>query len=128
MPDRPDAVKVLDSSALLAYLRGEDGSTVVESALEEGGVCGAANWAEVVQKVRARGRDWALARSLLLSYRLVIEPVTRDDAEEAAGTWNAGTGLSLGDRLCIALGARLDVPVLTADRTWGSNGRILQIR
>ena len=121
-------MKVLDSSALLAYLQGEDGSTVVESALEEGGVCGAANWAEVAQKVRARGRDWDLARSLLLSYRLVIEPVTRDDAEEAAREWKAGAGLSLGDRLCMALGARLHATMLTADRAWGAKGRILQIR
>lgn len=119
---------VLDASALLAYLQGEDGSQVVEAALEAGGTCGAANWSEVAQKVRSHGRDWSLARSLLLSYELAIEPVTQEDAEQAARTWREGQGLSLADRLCLALGDRLDVPVLTADRKWGPSQRIRQIR
>ncbi|MGH8979394.1 MAG: type II toxin-antitoxin system VapC family toxin [Acidimicrobiales bacterium] len=119
---------VLDASALLAYLQGEDGSSVVEAALESGGACGAANWSEVGQKVRGHGRDWPLARSLLLSYGLTIEPVTQQDAERAAKVWREGEGLSLADRLCLALGDRLDVPVLTADRKWGASERIRQIR
>jgi ribonuclease VapC len=121
-------VNVFDASALLAYLEGEDGAAVVEMALEAGGVCGAANWSEVAQKVRGHGRDWSLARSLLLSYALAIEAVTADDAERAAQRWRSGQGLSLADRLCLALGDRLDAPVLTADRSWGAAGRIRQIR
>ncbi len=121
-------MNVLDASALLAYLQGEDGSVVVEAALEAGGVCGAANWSEVAQKVHGHHRDWVLARSLLLSYGLVIEPVTVDDAEAAARSWPSNQGLSLADRLCLALGDRLDAPVLTADRAWGVSGRIRQIR
>ncbi len=121
-------VNVFDASALLAYLQGEDGSAVVETALEAGGLCGAANWSEVAQKLRSHDRNWALSRSLLLSYGLVIEPVTVEDAEAAARSWQSGRGLSLADRLCLALGDRLDVPVLTADRAWGAAGRIQQIR
>lgn len=121
-------VSVFDASALLAYLQGEDGSAMVESALEAGGVCGAANWSEVAEKVRGHSRDWALSRSLLLSYGLVIEPVTIDDAERAARSWQRGQDLSLADRLCLALGVRLDAPVLTADRARGVAGRIRQIR
>ncbi len=41
---------VFDASALLAYLRGEDGAEVVEQALDKGGACGAANWSEVAQR------------------------------------------------------------------------------
>jgi PIN domain nuclease of toxin-antitoxin system len=123
-----NALTVLDASAILAYLQGEDGSAVVEKALEAGGACGAANWSEVAQKVRNHSRDWALCRSLLLSYGVVVEPVTVEDAERAAGSWCSGRGLSLADRLCVALGDRLDVPVLTADRAWGVAGRIRQIR
>ncbi|MGH9018939.1 MAG: hypothetical protein ACRDY1_14405 [Acidimicrobiales bacterium] len=37
-------------------------------------------------------------------------------------------GLSLADRLCPALGERLDVLVVTADSSWGEDGRIRQIR
>ncbi|HVA61882.1 MAG TPA: PIN domain-containing protein [Mycobacteriales bacterium] len=121
-------LNVVDASALLAYLQGEDGSALVETALEAGGVCGAANWSEVAQKVRGHGRDWALSRSLLLSYGLVIEPVTVEDAERAARSWRSAQGRSLADRLCLALGDRLDVPILTADRAWGVAGRIRQIR
>jgi len=97
-------------------------------AASEGGVCGAANWSEVAQKVRVHSREWVLSRSLLLSYGLVIEPVTVDDAERAARSWHSGQGLSLADRLCLAPGDRLDVPVPTADREWGVAGRVRQIR
>ncbi|MGH2364877.1 MAG: PIN domain-containing protein [Chloroflexota bacterium] len=121
-------MNVFDASALLLYLLGEEGGTTVEAALEVGGVCGAANWSEVAQKVRGHGRDWALARSLLLSCGLVIESVTVDDAEHAAGQWRPRHDLSLADRLCLALGDRLDAVVLTADRAWGAAGRVRQIR
>lgn len=121
-------VHVFDASALLSYLQGEEGSTVVEAALEAGGMCGAANWSEVAQKVRGHGRDWSLASSLLCSYDLVIEPVTVADAERAAERWHPGQGLSLADRLCLALGDRLDAPVLTADRSWGVSSRVRQVR
>lgn len=119
---------VLDASAVLAFLQGEDGADVVADALADGAVCGAANWSEVAQKVLASGRDWSLARGLLGSYGIGIEPVAIEDAEWAARRWRRGEGLSLADRLCLALGERLGAPVLTADRSWGSAGRIEQIR
>ncbi|OUZ11964.1 VapC toxin family PIN domain ribonuclease [Aeromicrobium sp. PE09-221] len=118
---------VLDASALLAFLQGEAGADEVEKELPRG-VIGAANWSEVAQKVMARAGDWDLARGLLESYGLTVEPVTLDDAEHAARLWRAGSGLSLGDRLCLALGDRRDARVLTADRAWGSSGRIDQLR
>lgn len=121
-------MSVLDASAMLAFLQGEDGTDQVEATLVEGAVAGAANWSEVAQKVRAGGGDWGLASALLRSYDLQIEPVTMDDAEWAAQRWRAGEGLSLGDRLCLALGRRLAVDVVTADRSWGSEEGIVQIR
>jgi PIN domain nuclease of toxin-antitoxin system len=121
-------VNVFDASALLAFLQGEEGSATVEENLSAGGTCGTANWSEVAQKVRAHGRDWDLARSLLASYALHLEPVTVDDAEQAAVTWKAGSGLSLADRLCLALGRRLDATVWTADRAWETGDSIQQIR
>ena len=121
-------MNVLDSSALLAFLQGEPGAEVVEEALGEGGLCGAANWSEVAQKVLAHGRNWELSRALLASFDVRVEPVTAADAEWAATRWVPGEGLSLADRLCMALGARTDGPVWTADAVWGSEGRIRQIR
>ncbi|MHB8452915.1 MAG: PIN domain-containing protein, partial [Mycobacteriales bacterium] len=93
-------MNVFDASALLAFLQAEAGSDVVEEALEAGGACGTANWSEVAQKVRAHGRDWALARALLASYDPHLEPVSVEDAEQAAAYWAKGSGLSLADRLC----------------------------
>ena len=120
---------VFDASALLAFLQGERGADAVEAELAAaGGVCGAANWSETAQSVRAHGGDWTLAAALLRSYSLAVEAVTVDDAERAAAAWRSGLGLSLGDRLCLALGERLDAQVLTADRSWGDAGRIRQIR
>ena len=118
---------VMDASSLLAFAQDEVGSSVVEQALERSRV-GAANWAEVAQKVIASGRDWELVRALFESYAVQIEPVTANDAEWAARRWKPAEGLSLADRLCLALGERLDAPVLTADAAWGDGGRVRQIR
>ncbi len=96
--------------------------------MEDGGVCGTANWSEVAQKILASGRDWVIAGALLDSYGISLEPVSAADAELAASLWWQGTNLSLADRLCLALGHRLDSTVWTADRELGDNGRVRQIR
>jgi hypothetical protein len=67
-------------------------------------------------------------KALLMSDDLRVEPVTTDDAELAARQWPRGEGRSLADRLCLALGERLDAEVLTADTHWGTADRIRHIR
>ena len=120
---------VLDASALLAFLKGEDGDDVVRSALADAARCSAANWSEVAQWVLAAGRDWPMIRGVVLAgYGVSVEPVLEADAEWAARRWRRGENLSLADRLCIALGERLDADVLTADTAWGAAGRVRQIR
>lgn len=121
-------MNVFDASALLTFLQGEQGAVHVEEALRDGGVCGAANWSEVAQKIRAHGRNWDLSRSLLISFGVHVEAVTAADAEWAARRWAPGEGLSLADRLCMALGDRLDADIWTADQAWGTSGRIQQVR
>lgn len=119
---------VMDASALLAFLQDESGAEAVSAQLDVGARCSAANWSETAQKVIAAQRDWQLARALLLSYELTIEPVTVEDAEVAARRWRRASGLSLGDRLCLALAERLGVEVWTADAAWGDGEGIRQIR
>lgn len=119
---------VLDASALLAFLQGEPGADVVETAMENAAVCGAANWSEIAQKIHAADRDWDLVKALLMSYDLQVEPFTSADAELAVQRWRRGEGRSLADRLCLALGERLDADILTADAHWGTANRIRQIR
>jgi len=121
-------LNLFDSSALLCFLQGEQGADVVERELTTGGACSAANWSETAQKIIAHERDWDLAGGLLLSYSLVIEPVGREDAELAAQLWRAGSGLSLGDRLCLATARRLAATVWTADSAWGSSDTVRQVR
>lgn len=119
---------VLDASAILAFVQGEAGAGVVESALADDPRCSAVNWSEVAQKVLGASRDWELVRGLLLSYDIEVEPVFAADAEWAARRWKSGEGLSLADRLCLALAERLDCTVLTADHSWTPSDRITQIR
>ena len=119
---------VLDASAILAFVQNEDGAGVVEAALLDASRCGAANWSEVAQEVLAADRDWGLVRALLVSYGVRVDPVEVNDAEWAARRWVRGEGLSLADRLCLALAERVDEPVLTADSAWGSSERVRQIR
>ncbi len=108
---------ILDASALLALLQDEPGATVVEAELADGAVS-SLNWSEVLQKSLAHGVDVTGLRQDLEALGLVILPFDVDDAEQAARLWSPGSGLSLADRACLALGLRHGVPVWTADRAW----------
>jgi len=111
---------VLDASAILALLYREPGADAVEEVLD-GAAVSAVNWSEVLQKLAQRGLHPASATAAALQeLGLRIEPFTPDDARRAAELWDAGreTGLSLGDRACLALAHRLSVEAITADRTW----------
>ncbi|MEJ7772086.1 MAG: type II toxin-antitoxin system VapC family toxin [Geodermatophilaceae bacterium] len=121
-------MNLFDASALLCFLHGEPGAEVVERELVVGGVCSAANWSEVAQKLVAHDQDCELSLGLLMSYELRVEPVTATDAERAARLWRSGEGLSLADRLCLATGERLGASIWTADTAWGSSATIRQIR
>ena len=116
------ATAVLDASALLAFMRGEDGSDVVEAALGDGCAISVVNHAEVMSKLGDAGQDPELAAAELgqLGTALELEPMTEADSIEV-GLLRAVTrdlGLSLGDRCCLALARRLGLPALTADRAW----------
>ena len=112
---------VLDASALLALLHDELGGESVRPLLPAA-VMSSVNWAEVVQKCVARGVDVDGLRSDLGSLGLRVWPFSADDAEDSGRLWSTtkALGLSLGDRACLAMGQRLSLPVLTADRVWGS--------
>jgi PIN domain nuclease of toxin-antitoxin system len=108
---------VIDASVVLAWLQDEQGSDEAEDLLM-GGVIGAVNWSEVLQKSRQHGVDAELVARLLASFGLDVADVTQRDAEQAASIWRKESGLSLADRLCLALGLRLRMRVATADRRW----------
>lgn len=120
---------VLDASALLAWLQGEPGAERVDEALRQGATIHTVNWAEVLTKLVSRGaRPADVTRQLsergVLGQLLLVEAGQPQDAEVVAElyTTTRSAGLSLGDRYCLALGQRLGVPVLTADRAWSVLG------
>jgi ribonuclease VapC len=126
---------VLDASGLLALLLDEQGAAEVEQMLANSGAISSGNLAEALSKIAERGADpGELARDLeakgILGGLLEVEPVTTQDAITIAEIRPATKehGLGLGDRICLALGRRLDLPVLTADRAWVELEEVLGVK
>ena len=118
MPEGPR--KLLDASALLAYLQREPGFEAVREALREGAAISAVNLAEVAGKLKVRGKDQERIVRRLLAMGLEVLPLTLEEALEAGALdpLTRPLGLSLGDRACLAAGKVRGLAVLTADRTW----------
>ncbi|MGK9165984.1 type II toxin-antitoxin system VapC family toxin [Inquilinus limosus] len=110
---------VLDASAILALLRGEPGADKVKAVLPDAAVT-MVNLSEVVGHFARNGVAESDVRSVLGP--LPLERVLFDeDLAYAAGMLLPLTrpaGLSLGDRACLALAKRLEIPAVTADRPW----------
>jgi ribonuclease VapC len=110
---------ILDASALLAFLLAEPGQDQVAEALLQQPSMTTVNFAEVAAKYVQRGAK-AQAEALAERLPVVMVPVDTDLALRSAlmADLTKPFGLSLGDRICLALGARSGLPVLTADRVW----------
>jgi len=118
---------VLDASAFLAYLRDEPGAEIVENALIDGCYMSIINWVEVLSKFVDLGESpddiiKKLRDEALLQNSLEIIACSEEDAIVIAKfrPLTKSAGLSLGDRACLALGKRLNLAVLTADKVWSS--------
>jgi ribonuclease VapC len=119
MAEKPPAF-LLDASALLAYLQREPGFEAVREALREGAGISAVNLAEVVGKLKSKGKDPDRILRRLLAMGLEVLPFTLEEALEAGALdpLTRPLGLSLGDRACLAAGKVHRLPVLTTDRSW----------
>lgn len=111
---------VLDASALLAFLQGEPGFERVSAALAQGAACSAVNAAEVYAKALSSGIDPDDVSAKLQALGLEIVAFDEGDARSAARLVPRvqGLGLSLADRACLVLSARLGRFALTTDRAW----------
>ena len=110
---------VLDSSAVLALLWEEPGSEAVAEVLP-GASISAVNFSEVVAKLTDRGLVGPEVQGLLADLALNVVAFDEAQALEAGGLRGAtrSHGLSIGDRVCLALGRMRRLPVFTADRAW----------
>lgn len=114
---------ILDSSALLAWLRRESGFERVRMELR-GGCVTAVNWAECLQKAGQFGLDRPAIAMRFRNRGVELVDVRATDGELAAALWEHAPHLSLADRICLAVAARLGALVITADREWGSLGEV----
>ena len=120
---------ILDSSAIVAYLKNEAGADEVARYLDTGSIV-AVNAAEVIAVLIRNGMLGGEAREALLALGIPIIPL---DAALAlrAGEIFAGTrqfGLSMGDASCLALAETTRSEAITADRTWASTGLGIPVR
>jgi PIN domain nuclease of toxin-antitoxin system len=112
-------VIVLDASALLALLHREAGWEVVAQAVvADSATLSAVNYAEVVQKAARHAIAPEDVDTAVERLGLTVTPFGRLDARLAASFYRHRSGLSLGDRVCLALARSLSSPAFTTDRSW----------
>lgn len=107
---------VLDSWALLAYLKNESNASQIEAAwLDEGAAISSINLGEVLY-IRIRDKDETAALADIEEVRQRLDVIEPDWALiTAAAKIKAGGGLSYADAFCIATAAHLDAPLWTGD-------------
>lgn len=111
---------VLDASAVIAVLNQEPGAERLTTNVLAHACCSSVNAAEVQRKLVGRGLDPDHAWHDVTAVVRQVFAFTADQAKNA-GSLIAQTrtsGLSLGDRACLALALDLHAPVYTADRSW----------
>ena len=118
----------MDASAVLAHLFGERGGAEALDWMDKGAAISTANAQEVVAQLVARDvrngadPDQAFADAVEDFEALVldVENLTIEDAFRAAALapYQRSANLSAGDRCCLALGKRLEIPIVHAEQAW----------
>lgn len=112
---------VADSSAVLAALFDEPGGENVKDRISSLAIS-AVNLAEIMTRLIDKGYSDQEMRETLDLLRTQTIAFDAEQAAEAAALRSVTkkSGLSLGDRACLALGVRSGATVLTADRAWAA--------
>ena len=125
-------ISLIDSSALLAVIYNERG---MEKAQEyfENSYMSVVNASECFIVLNKNGMPFDIAQNLLESIISKFIPLEYNDAKIIAEVKNSNKdlGLSLGDSTCIAIGNKLDLQIITADKAWlqvQSKSKIICIR
>lgn len=114
-------VAVLDASAIFAIIKGEPINFASEDILEHA-VAITYNIAEVANKMVLKKQVthkeiWILLESMI-SHPYNIDMQLSELATSFSELIDKSSGISLGDKYCLALGKLLDKPIYTADRAW----------
>lgn len=120
---------VVDSSAAMAVLNQEPGGDAIVPLLQ-GAHTPTLMLAEIATNLVRRGFPDSLIAEMVAGLELTPHDLTPERALGAARMWREtkSFGLSLGDRVCLALAFELRLPVITADRAWVEVGLPLDIR
>lgn len=110
---------ILDASALLALIQKEKGAEIVEPLLKYAimSVVNVAECLTALQRVRIPPQE---AMEYISAIIATIIPFDLEQAQLVAELYPhvQHKGLSLGDRACITLGIKLQIPIYTADKIW----------
>ena len=118
---------VLDASAVLALLQEEGGADEVESLLD-GASMSCVNLSEVIQKAEQHGVDTEGLEYDLEALGIEFRDFAMSLARPTAELWSAGSGLSLGDRACLALAQTIDASAVTTDGRWAEAITSIDVR
>ena len=113
---------VLDSSVILAIVRGESGADRALALAKSRSFTSSVNVAEMVTKCIQWNYPEAAALGVVANCGMEVVAFTHDHAVLAGQLRRLSerSVLSLGDRACIATAMRLNATVVTADRIWAS--------
>lgn len=94
--------------------------TVACHVVDQDSTVSAVNYAEVLQKAARVGIVAEKIDSQMDAFGITVSPFNRLDVRLAASFYRHRSGLSLADRVCLALARSVASPAYTADRLWGS--------
>ncbi len=120
---------ILDAAAIVAFLNRETGHETIIDAIAAGAGVSTANIAEVVGVLMRRGLTVEEATEAVDELPIAIFDVDLGLALRA-GAMEQRTrrfGLSLSDRMCLALAARERLPAVTSDRLWAQAGPVVDV-
>lgn len=112
---------VLDASAVLALLNQEEGADTVRELLPQAALL-TVNQAEVATRLSAAGMPEEEIRVVLSLLGVEVIPFDEELAIACGVLYpkTRASGLSLGDRACLALTARISGTAVSADQAWGN--------
>lgn len=117
---------VIDSSALIAFVKREPGAARVGGLLD-GGLVSSVIFAESLSKMAVMGYDAEAARRDFLDAGLRVDDFTLSSVGSVVALHPLSRmRVSFADRVCLALAMTRKLPVLTGDRQWVGLGLPLE--